>query len=292
MKSLGHLGRAGNQFFQYIFLRTYAARNNLKLQVPKWVGCDLFGFESEPVTVDLPRYSEDKLHGHYNKQGVPPKDGALCGKDFHGFAQYHTSYYAPHRDEIIKAFTPLPHVLARVQPAVDKLRESGRTVVGVHFRRGDYIVPLDWYARWLDANKDRFLSPLLFVATEDHSLARKLSEYYEVRTAAGLGVEFDGPMAGYNYLKYEVKVNDVSVMDWFPDFWLLTQCDVIAAPSSTFSFFAAMLAPHLLEYWRASLKAGEFVREDPWNAYPLLREKVADYPHLEGIKVEKNPYWS
>lgn len=300
MRSLGSLGRAGNQFFQYTFLKTYCKQHNLWLQLPKWVGNGLFGFKDDPITLNLPRYRESRFVGT-NGQGEPPEGTELAGHDFHGFAQYHTSYYEPVRDWILESFRPLSDIMVakRLCEATSRLRGSGRTVIGIHLRRGDYglthfpVIPTKWYLRWLANNRLRFFSPLLFIATEDVNLIEDFADCYDMATASGLGVPLSNkPMEGYNYLQHELRLKESVAMDWYPDFYLLSQCDVILAPSSTFSFFAAMLAPHLTEYWRASLKAGGFVREDPWNACPLLRERVVDYEHIPGIRLKENPYWT
>ena len=70
--------------------------------------------------------------------------------------------------------------------------------------------------------------------------------------------------------------------DFYPDFHLLGRCEVVLAPSSTFSFAAAMLG-ECREFWRSSLRTQGFQREDPWDAYPLQHDRVADFVHVPGI---------
>jgi len=145
--------------------------------------------------------------------------------------------------------------------------------------------------KWLKKNWDQFDRPSLFISTETPSLVDEFDDYAPF-TSERLGVDLaKQPLNHYRYLVRDMKVREPWQMDFYPDFHLLSHCDVILGPSSTFSFAAAMLNETLAEYWRASLELVEFEKVDPWDAYPLLHEDVADFPHLEGIKLEGNPYW-
>ncbi len=294
MSQFGRHGRAGNQLFQYAFLSGYAKRYGAELQIPPWAGNDLFGLRDFAVRSTLPAWTEQ---GNGLKHPVPPAGDELVGKDFRGYAQYHTSYYAPDKERIRKMFQPVPRVAKRLEPARDNLLSGRSTVIGIHLRRGDYgqrifpIIPTTWYLAWLKDNIHLYSSPVLFIASEDPDLVDEFAEYNLV-TTEGLGIHLDDTVPALDgTLEYDIKTENTRAIDWYPDFYLLSQCHVILGPSSSFSFMAAMLAPRLLEYWRASLKAEKFVRTDPWDAYSQLREHVRDYPHLEGISLKKNPYW-
>jgi hypothetical protein len=294
MRQFGHWGRAGNQFFQYSFLTDYARQYNLELQLPPWVGNHLFGTNDLPITTNLPTYTEKGGGLHVHEQ---PLGDVLVNHDFQGYAQYHTSYYASDRDRIRSLFQPFPTVFERLKIPAFRLT-YGKTVVGIHLRRGDYgrgifpIIPTSWYLKWLNEHWYSLKSPKrLFIATEDPSLVSEFAEYKPITTET-LGIDLDNkPMANCVYLNHDLKTHDSRAMDWYPDFYLLSQCDIIVGPSSTFSFFAAMINPKLKEYWRARLAIAEFEKVDPWNDWPLLREHVRDYPHLDGITDPSNPYF-
>ncbi len=294
MRKLGRWGRAGNQFFQYAFLKTYAKQHNLELQLPPWVGNHLFGITDPPITEQLEPWTEK---GRGLIPPYPPQGSVLVNRDYRGYAQYHTSYFSQEREWLTKLFSPTNDTYSRVESAGRQLRTSGSTVIGIHLRRGDYgqsifpIIPTDWYLRWLEENIGRFRSPVLFIATEDSSLLQDFASYYS-QTTETLGIDLASqPMADCTYLEHDLQTKDSRALDWYPDFYLLSQCDVILGPSSTFSFFAAMIAPCLDEYWRASLQVESFERVDPWNGWPILRECVQDYPHLPNISLANNPYW-
>lgn len=304
MTQLGRHGRGCNQLFQYAFLTWYARKYDAELQIPPWVGDHLFDLpKSKSPEAKLPVYRE---RGNGREHPKPPESDELIGKDFHGYAQYHTSYYLPGKAHFVKTFQPTGRVYDRLSDARCRLISGDDVVVGIHLRRGDYgqrifpIIPTSWYLDWLESNVHLLGNVKLFIATEDPSLVNDFAAY-DLCTTESLGLQLGSPFDIQNitlgfilypgHLKHDIATDNVRALDWYPDFYLLSQCHVILGPSSTFSFVAAMLAPRLLEYWRASLKAETFVQVDPWDAYPQLREDVRDYPYLEGISLKSNPYW-
>lgn len=293
MKKLQVLGRGVNQMFRYAFLSQYAREHDAKLQLPPWCGTHLFGCPCPTISVDLPEWIEP---GGGRIQPTPPSGDELVGHDFWGHAQYHTDNFRGDT-AFHDRFTPVPDVAERLRAPLDRLREHGGWTIGIHLRRGDYgrrifpIIPTSWYLKWLDENWDKYEDPRLFIATEDASLVSDFAKYApETVETLGLGLR-DTPMVDCTYLDRDLATGDVRALDWYPDFYLLSKCRVILGPSSTFSFFASMLAHPMTEYYRASLAAEGFVKTGPWNAYPLLREHVRDYRHLEGISVKTNKYW-
>ncbi len=293
MRRFHHLGRGANQMFRYAFLSQYAREHGAELQLPPWFGSHVFGTTERPITEELPVWNEP---GRGLEQPTPPAGDELVNRDFWGGAQYHTDNF---RGDIAfhDRFTPVPEVEERLWAPLERLRDHDGWTIGIHLRRGDYgrrifpIIPTSWYLAWLVENWDKYDNPRLFIATEDASLVSDFAKYApQTVETLGLGL-CKTPMADCTYLDRDLATGDVRALDWYPDFYLLSKCRVILGPSSTFSFFAAMLAHPMTEYYRASLTAGRFEATGPWNAYPLLREHVRDYPHLEGISVKKNPYW-
>jgi len=299
MSQFGHMGRFGNQLFQYAFLKLYAAKYNLQLELPPWVGQQLFGCTDPPITTRLPPKQEvwRGAGGHLDEH-IPPEGDEFIGCDWHGYAQYHTSYYEPHASEFCSFFQPTPEVVAPLHNALARLKASGKSVIGIHYRAGDFgqlsfhLTPFEWYANWLRENIRRFDEPVLFIAAEDRRIVDQFAPYAPVVTAEELGVTMSSePLENCVYLAKDAKDKQPHIMDFFSDWWLLSKCDVIVGSNSTFSFTAAMLNDGLLEYWRSSLPAAGFEAIDPWNARPFRTERVEDYPELEGIRCVENPYW-
>ena len=300
MRKFGSMGRFGNQLFQYMFIRLYAQRYGLRYELPPWVGDLLFGFwaSDNPVRANLPQYTEQYTGGPPNRldAGYPvPPGPEVCGHDFHGWAQYHTSYYRPYRQEIKRMFSATQSVHQRMAPAVKKLNgKGGRTVVGVHLRRGDYgqmyfyITPVEWYLRLLDVIWDTVPNPILFIATETPSLVEEFAAF-EPETAESLGIELVAEeMPHYKYLTADLQVREPLQLDFFPDFYLLANCDVLLIPNTSFSYVAAMLNPNLQALYRSDLPTQSFEKIDPWNSWPVRHDWVDDYMH-PGTYLDTNP---
>lgn len=295
MRQFGGMGRFANQMFQYAFLKTYALRYGCALQLPPWVGQHLFGCDEPPVTEDLPEFREHApldwaLHP------MPPAGAELAGHDFRGYAQYHTSVYVPFSRYWWNWFDPVPLIAARMMPAVHSLKARKRPVVGIHLRRGDYgqmyfyITPVEWYLRFL--REWPIENPLLFVASETPALAEEFrAAGYDVETTETLGVALESELPHYQYLGADRTRREPWQMDFYPDFFFLSQCDHLLVPNSTFSFAAAMMNPNLKSCWRSCLLTQRFHRIDPWDDWPMERHAVDDYP-VPGTYLDSNPpYW-
>ncbi|MEM1168897.1 MAG: hypothetical protein AAGJ08_07420 [Cyanobacteria bacterium P01_H01_bin.35] len=54
MSYLGKLGRFGNQFFEYAFLKICAEKSGAQVETPPWIGQKLFGHNDAPISKQLP----------------------------------------------------------------------------------------------------------------------------------------------------------------------------------------------------------------------------------------------
>ena len=297
MSQLGQHGRFGNQLFQYAFLRIYARHYGLTLQTSPWVGEEMFDIPAAPVTVSLPPWKEPITTDRQPFANQPPPGRELRGRDFRGYAQWHTSFYRPYRKFIRELYRPAGHLHERMKEPITRLREEGDTIIGIHLRRGDYgrlefyVTPVAWYITWLADNLPRFKHPAVFVATESPELVHEFSACFPI-TAEKLGINLkQEPLPHYPYLPYDQRAREPWQMDFFPDWYLLSQCDVLVTPNSTFSFTAGMVSDNLKEFWRSSLPKGEFEQLDTWNTIPLTHERAENYRHLPGVCLDETPYW-
>ena len=183
-----------------------------------------------------------------------------------------------------------------MQPGVDKLRRLGRTLVGIHLRRGDYgrllyyRTPIDWYLSCLHDLWPTLDDPVLFMATQNAGLAGEFSQYAPV-LSEDLGIVFGGPPPGYQDLPDNIRRKHRS-LDFFPDWHYLSQCDILLAPNSTFSFTAGMVSATLKRFFRSCAPQGRMVELDLWDTTPLEYELAEDYRHVPGLCLGHNPpYW-
>ncbi len=300
MKEFGRMGRWGNQIFQYSFLKTYACRYDLEVQIPAWIGEDLYGLrDARPDEGVYPVVREKAKHA-IDDTVIPHLAQPLCNVNVEGWFQYHMSYYRPDKDYIQNLFAePLPAVRQRVVPALEELRRRGETLVGLHIRRGDfgagkdYITPVAWYRQLLDAKFKAWPHPVLFIATEDLSLVEDFRQFNPL-TVDDLGLDLKNqPMAHFAYLKHDLKQRDPRALDFFPEWYLLQRCDVLLLPNSTFGFTAAMTSRTCRQVFRSDPAVGGFAElADWWDVMPTQFVNPADYRHVPGLYLDRNPYWS
>lgn len=300
MTGFGELGRFGNQVLQYMFMQCYAKKYNIsEIQVPSWVGAALFGLTDRPVQRAFPSVVEfrgtvanstfttdfiDYVKRSNGNRVVPElypsmladnENARFENVDIWGWFQWHTSYVAPYKKLIQETFKPVPTISAHLESAFDKnVRYIGgkkRTVVGLHLRLGDYkniaassfgyCAPTEWYLNWLAEIWPTLENPVLFVASDDvESVLRDFKDYSPI-TADSAGIT----------LPAEMKTLKAG---FFPDWWCLTQCDVLAISNSTFSFSACMMNTRTnAQFFRAHY-SGTMVEIDPWNADPIVHRDM------------------
>jgi len=279
MRQLGQRGRFGNTLLQRAFIRAYAADHRAEYRMPPTVLKHLFGLDDNLSTEDLPTYRERYENGDCHRP-IPPIGDELLNHDFQGWAQHETQWWTPERRKVWTDYLPTQAWLERLRPITDCLAHNG-TSIGIQIRRGDYnlgscydkFTPIEWYLDWL---KDRWWKfafvPKLFIATEDRELVEPFKAY-RPQTVESLGVELRAdPYPLYNYLPEDLASGKAHLLDFFPEWYALTQCDILLASNSTFSLTAAMVrsvAGKPVEFWRPSWEAQAFVREDLWSCRPL-----------------------
>ncbi|MEF3302323.1 alpha-1,2-fucosyltransferase [Paenibacillus sp. GYB003] len=259
MTSLGKNGRFGNQLFQYAFLKMYARRFGLRTRTPVWIGQSLFGLPDKPARSSYPVVYENRIRR--KETLLTSASPRYVNVDFWGYFQLHTRCYAPYREFFRYLFTPVPAIGERMAEGSGRLRSMGNTVVGLHIRRGDYLVrqrhevygklhfpaPTAWYKEWLGAIWGSLDKPVLFVASDDlDAVVPDFREYAPVTSRQ--------------------LIPALPEADFYPDFYLLSQCDLLAISNSTFSFSASMLNRNGGVFVRPDLQAGRLVPYDPWNS--------------------------
>lgn len=265
--TLGAIGRFGNQVLQYGFLRIYAARHGLGLETPEWIGRELFGCCEAPVTPGRPVVTELELGLFGADFETRP---AAVGADVWGWFQVDARTLAPQRDLFRSLFRLQPPFAAELAAAEARLRAGGRTLVGLHLRRGDYrgasghplvdrlyqSTPTSHYREWLEHLWPTLERPVLYVASDGtDSEGEELAPYRPV-TARTLGLAF-------------------ASVPFLPDFFLLSRCAAMAISNSTFSFAAALLAEPNATFVRPVAASGRLERFSPWASPPHLAAEPA-----------------
>lgn len=245
----------GNQFFQYSFHKLYAEKYGMQYEVGDWSGRKLFGLRDPEVSRILPFILEIE-YWRNDVFSVPPLELGLCDRDSQGYFQYNTRYYLPFREKVFTFFQPASMVNWSLQPFLREIRNKGNTLVAIHLRLGDASSQgrpsnVRMYVDWLKAVWPTLMQPVLYLATDNLELAQKeLQEFYPV-TCEG----FSFPLPEANY---------------YPDFFMMTQADILVAGNSTFSFSASMLNQRANTFLRPDAENQKLVAYDPWGSTPTL----------------------
>ena len=261
LSSLGSNGRFGNQIFQYAFLRIYAKYHNLDFETPYWIGEYLFGHNDARISSDLPLVKEEEifLSSEYN---LAKESNAFRNVDLYGYFLYYTKFYNHYKEFFLSLFKPQSNIISQMQPSLDILKSQGKTIVGIHIRRGDfgkypyYIAPSSWYKKYLDGLWQTLDNPVLFIASDE--ILKSVKDFSQ-----------------YNPISCKDLDIKLAELDFYPDFYLLNQCDVLLISNSTFSFAASMLNERCKIFARPHFDFNKLIPFDPWNSQPFIYSNLA-----------------
>ena len=257
MSTLGINGRFANQLFQYIFLRLYGLRNNCRVLTPEWIGNHLYRIEREPIPTGEPGLMELQFQPFAGAElGLWYTDQPPIQVDFWGYFQVIPASYRLHRRLIQRLLRPVPEVARPIEQWLDSQLPAGATTVGIHLRRGDYVllgqrvnefrtVPLEPYFAALGELWPQLEQPRLVIATDAPELVPEFQVYDPLVAPAAL-------------LSFEP-------WGFFPDFHALSSCDHIFVVNSSFSRMASLLAKESTIVKIIDMKEQRFKPYSPWD---------------------------
>jgi hypothetical protein len=257
-------GRFGNQVYQYAFAKIYAKAHKLKLETGPWIGQYLFGHDDPPISAKLPAVESEEIKKIPFHELMTADKPPFANVDMRGQFSVHSKHYAPHQAYFQSLFQPIPDLQKKLDKGVRKLRGLGNTVVAIHVRRGDYVkypnhptffpTPSGWYLKWLDRIWESLDRPVLFIATDDPGQVLPEFKRYRPVTVPDLMKPFPKEPVFYRM--------DPS---FYPDYYMLTEADVLAISNSTFSYTASMLNKKGRLFVRPRADA-QLIAYDPWNS--------------------------
>ena len=288
MSSIGQLGRFANQLFQYAFLRICAEKSGARVECPAWIGQTLFGHQDAPISQRLPPaieskdreveqslfdavpafipYIEKLADAKSVRLGSEALNTGLANVDLWGFFQFHTQHFKPHQQYFRSLFQPVDDLKLALDNGLKLLRSKGKTIVGIHLRRTDYLTepragftlvfPTKWYCEWLEGIWAELEDPILLLCSDD--LDGILDDFAKF-----------SPVTARN-LKIQLPVG-MEELDFYTDFYLLSQCDIVCSSNSNFSFVACMLNQQAQLFVRPHWNfLSRFISFDPWDSDPVL----------------------
>lgn len=266
MTDFGRNGRFGNQLFQRTYLRLVARQQGAILQLPLWAGTALFGLEDPPPsTCPMSVVKENTLTIATRRRLLSEPDESFTGLDFSGYGMLHTAIFAAYKDQIRAEHTFDDRLTRRFNLAIQPFLAGGKRLAVIHLRRGDYgygqffCAPCSWYQSWVTQQGFTPASHAIFICSEDPGRYRDRFPGFTVITADDL----DTPILLAPYF----------------DFLAMTRADTLAIANSSFSFFAAMLNKQANIFFRPDALQGLIVPFDPWDAEPLLDQKISPEEH-------------
>lgn len=270
--TIGKLGRFGNHFFQYLFLKFHALDMGYEYEHTPWIGDQMFC--SSPGTITVKRGLREVKQTSYSTQSCHLLNGSdrLANANVTGFFQYNTTHYKRHREQIRSTFSFKGDFLDRAQQIQRMFNARDGLVVGLHLRRGDYgnrwffIAPTRWYVEWLRTFQIDHPKVTIYIASDEPDLVVPDFADFNVMTARDL------------------PRSSLGEPEFFDDFAALTLCDKVAISNSSFSFAASMLNAKADEFVRPDLAARRLIPFDPWRSEPLLRDELAEDHGHEFVK--------
>lgn len=270
--TIGVNGRFANQLFQYMFLRTYAHKFNLKHETSLWIGHSIFDIPYYPVTrkLDVIEHPSNTLE----ENDILLSE--LVNKDLFGYFQFHTSYYAPHKDYILDLFKLNENIESLYSNVFDNIVKD-KTLIVLHMRMGDYgfddffITPLKWYCDLLDKILLTIENPLIYIASDDKEIYREFLQYNIITSRSFPAI--------------------MPTVQYFTDFYALLHAKYLLISNSSFSFAASMLNKNLIKAYRPdpSINIMKMVSYDPWNSDVILKN-VDQSIHEVSSRSNKDSY--
>ena len=274
MSDFGRNGRFGNQLSQRTYLRLVARRHGAILQLPLWVGTALFGAEDPPPLAVRPRsvLREETLDIESRRRLFSQSEAGFDGLDFSGYGMLPTCWLAEHKEQIRADHRIDVRLTDRFDSALRPFLAGGKKLIVIHLRRGDYgygqffRAPCAWYQEWISRQGFAPADHVLYICSEDPGRYRERFPGFTVITADDIGTPRE--LAPYF------------------DFLAMTQAYALAIANSSFSFFAAMLNTQAAIFSRPDALQGLLVPFDPWDAEPLLDQKLSSEEHARLKKID------
>jgi Glycosyl transferase family 11 len=211
-------------------------------------------------------YIEKLAEAKSSRVGTEALEAGLVNVDLWGFFQYHTRYFKPHQQYFRSLFQPANTLKPALEESLNILRSKGKTIIGIHVRRSDYlreprmgftlVFPTQWYCEWLEGIWHDLENPVLFLCSDD--LDGIIADFYKFSpvTTADLNIQLPKGMQD---------------LDFYVDFFMLSQCDLVCCSNSNFSFVACMLNQQAKMFVRPHWDfSSRFICFDPWDSQPLL----------------------
>lgn len=245
-------GRFAHNVLEYILVRLYAEKHGYVLETPEWVGGYYFDIDhplpSRPLRpLYFPRRIINRLVDGTARHPPIPDCDILSPL----FLFEHKEEY---RERVQSWLRPRPVWAPFLDPAMERLRSMGDTVVAIHIRRGDFVTckyPITqtaWYVDWLRSIWGELKNPVLFLASDDLDGVRADFAAFRPVTRADVADDWKG-------------------LEYLQEFHILSTADVVGiSAASGYSLLAARLNTTARLFVEPDLEAHRIRPFTPWTA--------------------------
>ena len=218
-------GGVGNQLFQIAAGYSLALDNNDKYAINYNLQHNLIQgntkhkyrdnlYKDIPSTDEVPANQYQEPHHHY-----APLPYTAPGMILHGYLQSE-KYFTKHKEDIKQLFTFPKEIKLKISKALSALKlKSGKQVVGIHVRRGDYL-------------QNPNIHPTCTVEYYKEAISKFKNSIFIVAT--------DTPL----WVKQNLCCDNVILCNSsneLEDMYMLSQCDSVIMSNSTFAWWGAYL---------------------------------------------------
>ena len=249
--TLATKGRFAHTVLEYVLVRLYAETYGYVLETPDWVGGTFFELDDPPQSGPLPPLLFPRRTINELVSGTSAR-APIADRDILSplFLFEHKQAY---RERVQSWLRPRQVWAPHLDPAVERLRAAGATVVAIHIRRGDFVTcnyPITetaWYVDWLRELWPQLDRPVLYLASDDLPAVRHAFADFRPLTRADVVEEWAG-------------------LDFLQDFHVLMNADVVGiSAASGFSLLAARLNTRARLFVEPDVTARRIRPFAPWT---------------------------
>jgi len=238
---LGNLSRFGNQLFQYAAIKSYSVKNNIPIILPPAEEHRLselnINFLSQPIS--LIKFATDYNYSETQYNYDPIFYNYYKRIDVEGYFQSE-KYFIDIKQEIQKDYTIRnKNIISESNKIVAEIKNqfSGKELISVHIRRGDYVPSKGAYG-------DKYIGSYSPKTAKKHPLMT--SEYFSAAInmfTNGVFLFFSDTEEDIEWCKnhFTNKQNIFMHYSDLQDFYIMQLCDHNIISNSSFSWWAAWL---------------------------------------------------
>ncbi|MBF0452306.1 MAG: tetratricopeptide repeat protein [Candidatus Magnetomorum sp.] len=252
MSDLGIYGRLGHQIQYYLGLKLYARRHKLYIETSDWAGRYFFDGCNDPYISQIYKSIDSKdpsLIQSFNGNCPPPRKKFNLRDGF--YVQPRTLEEKKFIQQILK---PRRYWKEKLEKSILLLKKNKKTLLSIHIRRGDflkggyYVPPNQLYLEWLEQIWPHLPQPVLYIASDEIESVK--ADFYKFSPFISENLD-----------------NQFYFDDFFTDFYVLSQSDIVVLGQSSFSRIAAMCNEKCSQFYYTNPETQTI---EPFKLWPFI----------------------